>query len=352
MLRNYIKYPRVRTTHAWDIPALAKAYHWPTGLAGGGTIAIPELGGGYIVSDIQKFCKLYNMPMPKIVDHSVRGATNNKNPRDDASGEVALDIQTVAASYWVATGKPAEIHVYFGPNDDRAIVDCTVAATMDGHDVISWSWGADEASTGIAGCMAIEAAIASAVHAGTVVLAASGDNDSKDRGTAMSNVDCPASCPHTVGCGGTRKTDRDETVWNNSPENPNGEGTGGGFSTVFPMPMWMSGAPHGRRMVPDMAGNADPVTGVKIVVDGKVLVVGGTSLDAPFFGALIAACGTKRGLLTHDGIGPLIWSHHMVFDDITKGDNGMFRARIGPDACTGLGVPNGNKLAQLLINGR
>ena len=32
----------------WDVPALCAAYQWPTGLSGGGVIAIVELGGGWV----------------------------------------------------------------------------------------------------------------------------------------------------------------------------------------------------------------------------------------------------------------------------------------------------------------
>src|SRR5262249_29683091 len=32
----------------WNLPDLCKAYNWPTGLAGGGVIAIVELGGGWV----------------------------------------------------------------------------------------------------------------------------------------------------------------------------------------------------------------------------------------------------------------------------------------------------------------
>ncbi len=39
--------------------------------------------------------------------------------------------------------------------------------------------------------------------------------------------------------------------------------------------------------------------------------------------------------------------NHLAFNDITWGDNGFYRARIGPDACTGLGSPIGSKIAAL-----
>jgi hypothetical protein len=35
----------------WNVPDLCQACNWPTGLAGGGVIAIVELGGGWVPSD-------------------------------------------------------------------------------------------------------------------------------------------------------------------------------------------------------------------------------------------------------------------------------------------------------------
>ena len=74
------------------------------------------------------------------------------------------------------------------------------------------------------------------LSAGMVVLAASGDNDSSDGGPTPANVDLPAAAPHVIGCGGTNKTRSAETVWNDAPSNTNGDGTGGGYSSIFPMP--------------------------------------------------------------------------------------------------------------------
>jgi len=57
---------------------------------------------------------------------------------------------------------------------------------------------------------------------------------------------------------------------------------------------------------------------------------------------LFAAFGRKLGFVT-----PRLWLNHLAFNDITEGDNGFYRARIGPDACTGLGSPIGSKIAAL-----
>ena len=110
-------------------------------------------------------------------------------------------------------------------------------ATADGCDVCSISWGADEASWGAAAGDAMEQTAAAATAAGMAVFAASGDNDSSDGGPGRANVDLPASAPHVIGCGGTTKPHTgEETVWNNDPRRTTGEGTGGGYSTLFPMP--------------------------------------------------------------------------------------------------------------------
>ena len=325
----------------WNVPDLCHAYSWPTGLAGGGVIAIVELGGGWVQSDMDQFFHGINQPVPNITDVSVDGTQNTPDPGpNSADGEVALDIEVAAAAYYVATGKPATIRMYWAQD----IASAVRAATADGCDVCSISWGADEANWGAQAGQDMEQAATDATAAGMVVFAASGDNDSADGGPGRANVDLPASAPHVIGCGGTSKTRTHETVWNNNPGNADGEGTGGGFSTIFkPMPPWQAGAPHGPgRMVPDIAANADPNTGYNIVLHGVQTPIGGTSAVAPLY---VASFGTKLGFVT-----PELWLNHLCFNDITQGDNGAFRARIGPDACTGLGSPIGTKLAQLLTH--
>jgi kumamolisin len=328
----------------WNVPDLCHAYSWPTGLAGGGVIAIVELGGGWVQSDMDQFFHGINQPVPNITDVSVDGTQNTPDPGpNSADGEVALDIEVAAAAYYVATGKPATIRMYWAQD----IASAVRAATADGCDVCSISWGADEANWGAQAGQDMEQAATDATAAGMVVFAASGDNDSADGGPGRANVDLPASAPHVIGCGGTSKTRTHETVWNNNPGNADGEGTGGGFSTIFkPMPPWQAGAPHGPgRMVPDIAANADPNTGYNIVLHGVQTPIGGTSAVAPLYAGLFASFGTKLGFVT-----PELWLNHLCFNDITQGDNGAFRARIGPDACTGLGSPIGTKLAQLLTH--
>lgn len=349
--RHLVHHPYFKRPHAgvrtgpWEVPALCTAYQWPTGLTGGGVIAIVELGGGWVQSDLNTFFQRVQQQPAMVTDVSVGGVTNSPGSNADSDTEVALDIQVAAAAYYVATGHPAIIRVYWA-ND---IAPGVQAAAADGCDVCSISWGSDEAVWGPAAARHMEQVAATATQKGMVIFAASGDNDSSDGGPNPANVDLPASCPHVIGCGGTSKTQTTETVWNNEPGDPSGEGTGGGYSTIFqPMPGWQIGAPNGPgRMVPDVSANADPNTGYNIVIGGAVDVVGGTSAVAPLYAGLFASFGRKLGWVT-----PELWQNPACFNDITQGDNGAYRAGTGPDPCTGLGSPIGERLAKLLTNAR
>src|SRR5579863_10256178 len=332
----------------WNVPSLCSAYNWPTGLAGGGVIAIVELGGGWVKSDMDQYFKSINQPVPQITDVSVDGTKNSPNQstgsNSDPDFEVALDIEVAGAAYYAATGKPATIRMYWSQD----IASAVEKAANDGCDVCSISWGADEATWGTTAADEMESAAATATALGMVVFAASGDNDSSDGGSTPANVDCPSSCPHVVGCGGTTKSSTQETVWNDNPGETNGEGTGGGYSTLFPVQAFQIGAPpapannkYGTgRMVPDVSGDADPNTGYEIFVHGASNVVGGTSAVAPLYAGLFAAFGTKLGFVT-----PTLWKNQKAFNDITVGGNGFYNAAVGPDACSGIGSPIGSSVA-------
>ena len=347
--------PRAAPTGPWSVPDLCRAYDWPGGLPGGGVIAIIELDGGWVQGDMDAFFEGIGQPVPTITDVALGGAGNDpdRHLQDaaDPDVEVALDIQVAAAAYYVATGRPAAIRVYWAGNAAGSIATAVRAAAADGCDVCSISWGADEAVWEQAGrqagqdfAAAVEAAALAASASGMTIFAASGDNNASDGGPDPVNVDLPSACPHVVGCGGTMKTRTTETVWNEDPGDPSGHGTGGGFSRLFPQQPWQAGAPHGSgRMVPDVAANADPDTGYEILVHGTRAVMGGTSAVAPLYAGLFAAFGGKLGFTT-----PTLWANQLSFNDITQGDNGFYRARIGPDPCTGLGSPIGAKLAALL----
>ena len=283
---------------SWDIGALCKAYDWPSGLAGGGKIAIVELDGGWTASDMQDFFARNNLPYPNIVDVPVYpGSGNNPGQHvgasDDPDIEVAMDIQVAAAAYSLATGKPADIRVYWSALVPAGIADAVRQATADGCDVCSISWGADEARWQLWSTsdhhylLDMEAAAQNATAQGMIVFAASGDNDSQDGGDDPANVDAPSSCPSVVGCGGTTKTRSQEVVWNNSPGRSDGNGTGGGFSRYFPRPAWQTSAPPDtdgdvtRRMIPDVAANADQTPDTISLSTGSLIALAERAQSRP-----------------------------------------------------------------------
>jgi kumamolisin len=347
--RSYIKYPapqglRPRTGGPFRIADLCKAYNFPTGLAGGGVIGILELGGGYTQDDLDLFSQLNNLPQIQPTDVPVSGGQNS--PGDPADGEVLLDIQVAAAAYYYCTGQLPTIKMFFAPNSGDSFEAVMTAAVAEGCDVLSISWGSDEPKWGQDAADAVEAAAQAATAAGCVVFAASGDNSSSD-GDPGANVDLPSAAPHVIGCGGTTKSAFSETVWGDGT--PNGNGTGGGYSIYFPPPDWQVNAPPSPtqpgRMVPDVAAAADPNTGYLIAINGQEVPIGGTSAVAPLYSGLFAAFGQKLGF-----VAPTLWAHPEAFVDITQGSNGSFDAQVGPDPCTGLGVPNGAALAALFAS--
>jgi kumamolisin len=341
-------------------PQIAALYQFPPNAsAAGQTIGIIELGGGYKTADITTYFKSLGQKTPKVSAVSVDGGKNSPTNANSADGEVMLDIEVAAA---VAPG--ASIVVYFAPNTDQGFIDAIATAIHDTKNkpsVISISWGAPESSWTGQSMAALDAACQSAAALGITITVAAGDNGSTDGVTGGQNhVDFPASSPHVLACGGTKlqgsgSTITSEVVWN---ELTNNEGaTGGGVSNVFPLPSWQAGAgvpkptnPAGGRGVPDVAGDADPATGYVIRVDGKSMVIGGTSAVAPLWAGLIAVANAQNGK-SAGFLQPAIYASKgkAAFNDITSGTNYTgtpigFKAGPGWDACTGLGTPIGTKL--------
>lgn len=361
--------PAAAVNTSYTPPQLGTVYAFPEGTDGSGqTIAIIELGGGYVQSDLDAYFRELGIPTPRVTAVGVDGGANapDGNP-NGADGEVMLDIEVAGA-----LAPKASIVVYFAPNTDAGFLDAvTTAAHADPTPAaISISWGQSEDQWTAQARTAFDEALQDAAALGVTTTAAAGDDGSSDRvGDGRPHVDFPASSPHALACGGTRlEADtatgavRSETVWNNGR---GGGATGGGVSAVFPLPSWQAGVgvPSGAdgtdaggsangpggRGVPDVAAVADPQTGYRVRVDGQDTVIGGTSAVAPLWAALVARLvqSTGRPLgLAQPALYDSVRAGQVAegFRDITVGDNGAFSATAGWDACTGLGVPNGASL--------
>jgi kumamolisin len=357
---------------------VAQIYDFPANTTGAGqTVAVIELGGGFTTSDLDAYFGGLNIAVPSITAVGVDGASNNPGDTSGASVEVNLDIDVIGA----AAPGAAQI-VYFAPNNgDQGFVDAISAAAgaTPPPIAISISWGQSEDSWTAQGLSAMNAAMSDAAALGITVCAASGDNGSSDGvNDGQVHVDFPASSPYALGCGGTKLvadaatgTVSSEVVWNELAAK---EGAGGGgVSDKFTQPTWQNNAGVGARAasqpagaadsagssstdwrgVPDVAGNADPVTGYQIYSGGQAQVVGGTSAVAPLWSALIArlaqATGQRFGLiqpLVYAGVSP--GADVPGFRDITSGNNGAYAAGPGWDSCSGLGSPDGTALLNRL----
>jgi kumamolisin len=336
---------------------VGELYQFPKGAkATGQTIGIIELGGGYRAADLTAYFKGLGLAAPKVTAVSVDKGKNSPGNANGSDGEVMLDIEVSAA---VAPG--AKIVVYFAPNTDQGFIDAVSSAVHDTTNkpsVISISWGGPESSWTTQAMTALDAACQSAAALGITITVAAGDNGSSD-GATGNNVDFPASSPHVLACGGTKlvgsaSSITSELVWNELASNEGA--TGGGVSNVFGLPSWQANAkvpaPSGKaggRGVPDVCGDADPVTGYQVRVDGQSMVIGGTSAVAPLWAGLIALNNQQNGK-SAGFIQPQIYAAKgaSAFRDIVSGNNGAFSAGPGWDACTGLGSPIGSKIIALL----
>src|SRR5215469_13773213 len=87
-LRSLIAFAAVPEM-SWSVPSLCAAYNWPKGQPGGGVIAIVELGGGWVQSDMNAYFQSIGQPVPSITDVSVDGTQNTPNQNGgDADIEV------------------------------------------------------------------------------------------------------------------------------------------------------------------------------------------------------------------------------------------------------------------------
>ncbi len=347
---------------SFDPPQVASLYRYPpSASARGRCIALLELGGGYQQADLGSYFASLGIKAPMVTAVSVQGAVNA--PTGDPNGpdgEVTLDIE-VAGSI----APEARLAVYFAPNTDQGFLAAVQAAIHDQVNspcVLSISWGGPEAGWPKGTIAAFEHAFQDAALVGMTVCVAAGDNGSGDGlADGLAHVDYPAASPYVLACGGTRLEAQPnrialQTVWNDQPQDG---ATGGGVSAVFPLPSWQRNAgvqPSANpghfpgRGVPDLAGDADPQTGYRVLVDQQPAVFGGTSAVAPLLAALIAICA---GALGHDigYLNPLLYQHlaaEGVATDVTEGTNGAYAARPGWDACSGWGSPVGEILLQRL----
>jgi hypothetical protein len=341
------------TTHASTTsptglaPTQVRTAYGLSGISGSGagqTIAIIDAyDDPNIVSDLASFDAYFNLPAPpSFTKLNEQGGTSL--PSTDSATkpntwelEESLDVEWAhviapQASIILYEAKTASLPDLIGNAVNSARNNPSVS-------VIAMSFGAGE----YAGEDSFDNYFTTpAGHGGVTFVASTGDSGSP--GTY------PAFSPNVVAVGGTYlSVDSSgnwlsESAWSSS---------GGGTSTQETEPGYQNSVQStGHRTIPDVAMDASPASGVPVFdtfdngASAPWIQVGGTSLAAPMWAALIAVTDQGRAansLTSLDGPTqtlPLLYgAPQSTFHDITSGSDGSFSAGPGYDEVTGLGSP-------------
>ena len=297
-----------------------------------------------------------------------RIAIDGGSDPSDGTDEATLDVETL-----LGLAPAAHISVYEAPNSNTGWYDGLAAIIgTNSAKSISISWGLCEDESYDATVQAGDGylldaefdLLAQAAMQGQSVFAATGDSGSADCAPDSDElgVDDPASQPFVTAVGGTSLLNTtappNETVWNNSYG-----ASGGGISFIWSQPFYQAGITDGYdrngdvcgnqgdycRTVPDVAASADPDNHALVVfTDGEWDPIGGTSLAAPTWAALVADMNSSCPATNGFGLlnGTLYTLPSTDFNDVTTGNNdnvgtngGKYAAKTGYDLATGLGTP-------------
>lgn len=316
------------------------------GLTGDGvTVVVPAIDT-YLQSDLRKFGRINGLPPFDIVEEGTSWA-------GETFGELPMDLQIIHAVAPAARLVVAHWPRYSG-NDAELIQQIDKK-----HPAAVWSWSigwCEESNAEYA--RQVAEALARTVSNGSAHFAASGDSggyecypsgklfDPPKR--AYIGLIMPSSAPAVTAVGGTRVlADKSgnlvkETPWYRSVTL---SGSGGGVSEVFD-----------GRTVPDVAGDADPATGMAFVFNGEEYSAGGTSASAPLWAGLAALTeqalreeklqrrGDFNSLLARVAKdAPEAFRHPRV------GSNAVAVAENGRDQVTGWGAPNAPALVEAVV---
>ncbi len=333
---------------------VARAYNFPAGDGSGEHVGVISLGGRY--DDRTQAAYLQALGVPHVPFNVVKVDGGAERPADAGpTGENMLDAEMIGALV-----PNADKTMYIAPNTDRGFLDAISTALHDGHhnNALSISWGGPEARFTPQAVAAFNELFKEARAMGVSVFSAAGDNGATDgMADGQKHVDFPSSSPAVIGNGGTKLSlaadgsIKKETVWNELKHQQGA--TGGGISEINAKPPVQAQLPIAGRGVPDIAGDADPTTGFKMLVplgDGKagLELVGGTSAVAPLYAALAARLEQNLGHPIGDLQKSIYAAPADAFHDVTVGNNGGYKAGPGWDAATGRGSVDGTALLTYL----
>ena len=325
----------------------------------------PNAGPSDIRRDLASFDGTFRLPAARIeVVTSLGGSASPWL----ATGEEAGDLEHVHAVAPAATLRVVLIPSSWDQNPANATADmvAVMRLAVSHTDVASISWSLGEHYFTKAQVAEMHSILLSAEADHVTVIGSSGDDGwfptPRGWGGQIKEVSLPASDPLVLSVGGTILTANPKTgayiseaAWPDS---------GGGFSHLYARPSYQNGVPGiaKTRGVPDVAGDADGVGGMALVLTGTnggephLSSPPGTSSSAPLWGGLAALADQYAD---HDlgFINPAIYSiarspsYHKAFHDITTDittATNSYPAAPGWDPVTGWGTPNAQILIPLL----
>jgi uncharacterized protein YjdB len=357
-LHSEVSLNQLTSNRSWFYASeITSIYKFPTpDLSRKVTVGVISFGGGLYGTvspsgiltngDVQAYWTKCGIPVnnhPTVVIVPLLGAVNA--PSDIGTDENTLDVEMVGAG---CPSPNLTIILYLAPNtidNFQPLIHSaiTTPVSVNGQSltptILSVSWAESERySYGT-----LEATLASAVAKGINIFVASGDNGSSD-GSDPTTCNYPSSSPNVIACGGTSLTCPSLT-YDGSTIETTWSGSGGGISKIYGKPSYQSALPGSHRQIPDLSLNADPNTGISILLNGSYFVYGGTSFVAPLMAGYLASLNVSTF------INPLLYTapYGTCFHDIVSGSNGSYSAKVGYDDCTGLGSINGKSLSQWLM---
>jgi kumamolisin len=340
---------------------IARAQNMPLGTGGEGQHgAFISLSGGIDLPDYNKFYPARGLEQPKplgIIE--IDGAKNSPGNPANGDTENVLD-----ATQMQSMAPKANIDMILGPNTDQGLVDVFERGIFPKNGeaqkaVLSASWGLAEQKQTPQTLNTLSIEFRQAAIRGVQIFAGAGDSGAKANSLTF-QPEYPASDPNVVGVGGLKMVLNPDGTLKSASAWDEGENssTGGGVSKIFRLPWWQKNAnvPNNPdtgllgRGVPDISTNAAKSTGFPLRVDGKDVVIGGTSAGAPLYAGMMLNINAE---LAAQGIKPITplnaWMYARandsdIFHDVTTGGNHGFTSGKGWDAVTGLGWVDGQKM--------
>ena len=335
----------------------------------GQTIVFFEIDG-YNQADLDSFAALSGLPpLTPLLIGGQPGPSEGETEMDlEVAHAIAPEAQLVVMNAYAAQGNS---------NYDEAANMFTAADRQFPGAVWSSSIGVgcDRMTTAADLAPAQSALVAAEAH-GTSAFDASGDTGgleckeyngdwSTPPGESDRGLDSLASLPAMTDVGGTTLSTDANGVWlaeETWVDSPMSQGTGGGVSALFSRPAWQKGVSSPddttHRLTPDVAADADPYTGVRILEGGQVVAGGGTSQSAPIWAGM--AVLMNQFLVAHGGhilgdLNPLLYrvaaaAARPAFHDVALGGNVVATAASGYDLTTGLGTPDVDNLVHDLLD--